>query len=137
MASVNAMDTESDDPAVSRSTVSHIDAITLASPDMAEAVAFYRCIGLTIAFGGPDAPFTTMSAGAGYVNLQHSPDAFTGERRPWGRFILHVSDVDATFRALADAGYTADASPSDAPWGERYFHIVDPNGHEVSIARRL
>jgi uncharacterized glyoxalase superfamily protein PhnB len=28
-------------------------------------------------------------------------------------------------------------APSDAPWGERYFHIRDPDGHELSFARRL
>jgi len=27
--------------------------------------------------------------------------------------------------------------PADAPWGERYFHILDPDGHELSFARRL
>ena len=27
--------------------------------------------------------------------------------------------------------------PKDAPWGERYFHIRDPDGHEISFARRL
>ncbi|MGH8701888.1 MAG: VOC family protein, partial [Burkholderiales bacterium] len=27
--------------------------------------------------------------------------------------------------------------PADAPWGERYFHISDPDGHELSFARPL
>ena len=25
----------------------------------------------------------------------------------------------------------------DAPWGERYFHVRDPDGHELSFARLL
>ena len=25
--------------------------------------------------------------------------------------------------------------PRDAPWGERYFHMRDPDGHELSSAR--
>jgi uncharacterized glyoxalase superfamily protein PhnB len=25
--------------------------------------------------------------------------------------------------------------PRDAPWGERYFHMRDPDGHELSFAR--
>ena len=140
MASVNGMQAEPDEPPVSQSTVSHIDAVTLATMNMAEAVAFYECIGLTVAFGGPDAPFTTMACGTSNLNLQHSPDQFDrsdGARRSWGRFIVHVADVDAAHRSLTNAGYQADAEPTDAPWGERYFHIVDPNGHEVSIARRL
>jgi uncharacterized glyoxalase superfamily protein PhnB len=39
-------------------------------------------------------------------------------------------------RAIA-AGYLPVPSPADAPWGERYFHIHDPNGHELSFARPL
>ena len=30
-----------------------------------------------------------------------------------------------------------EAAPADAPWGERYFHITDPDGHELSFAKRL
>ena len=26
-------------------------------------------------------------------------------------------------------------APRDAEWGERYFHITDPDGHELSFAR--
>ena len=29
------------------------------------------------------------------------------------------------------------APPRDAEWGERYFHILDPDGHELSFARPL
>ena len=28
-------------------------------------------------------------------------------------------------------------APADAPWGERYFHVLDPDGHELSFARLL
>jgi uncharacterized glyoxalase superfamily protein PhnB len=24
--------------------------------------------------------------------------------------------------------------PHDAEWGERYFHVTDPDGHELSFA---
>jgi uncharacterized glyoxalase superfamily protein PhnB len=27
--------------------------------------------------------------------------------------------------------------PRDAEWGERFFHLVDPDGHELSFARPL
>ena len=35
------------------------------------------------------------------------------------------------------AGLEPMTEPVDAPWGERYFHVLDPAGHEVSIARRI
>jgi len=28
-------------------------------------------------------------------------------------------------------------SPRDASWGERYFHMPDPDGHELSFARPI
>jgi uncharacterized glyoxalase superfamily protein PhnB len=39
-------------------------------------------------------------------------------------------------RAVA-AGLEPKFEPRDAPWGERYFHLVDPDGHELSFARPL
>jgi uncharacterized glyoxalase superfamily protein PhnB len=32
------------------------------------------------------------------------------------------------------AGYRPDTSPRDAAWGERFFHLTDPDGHELSFA---
>jgi uncharacterized glyoxalase superfamily protein PhnB len=29
------------------------------------------------------------------------------------------------------------AGLEDESWGERYFHIVDPDGHELSFARPI
>jgi hypothetical protein len=28
-------------------------------------------------------------------------------------------------------------SPRDAAWGERYFHMPDPDGHQLSFARPI
>ncbi len=36
-----------------------------------------------------------------------------------------------------EAGFEPETAPADAPWGERYFHLVDPDGHELSFARPL
>jgi catechol 2,3-dioxygenase-like lactoylglutathione lyase family enzyme len=55
----------------------------------------------------------------------------------WGRVIFYVADVDALYdRALA-AGYQPATAPRDAEWGERFFHLIDPDGHELSFARPL
>lgn len=103
---------------------------------MAASVTFYSVLGASVVFGGVDAPFTSMKLAEGsFLNLQF--DATWSTSGPWGRFILWVDDVDALHDAFVAAGWTPSMTPSDAPWGERYFHIVDPAGHEVSIARRL
>ena len=54
-----------------------------------------------------------------------------------GKVVVHVDDVDAMHGRVVAAGYVPTTVPSDAPWGERYFHVDDPDGHEVSFARPL
>lgn len=112
-----------------------ISAITLATHDMPRAVAFYQALGFALSYGGPDARFTSLHAGGGFVNLTVAP----AERHWswWGRVIFHVADVDAVHASGLAAGLTPEFAPRDAAWGERYFHIVDPDGHELSFARPL
>lgn len=111
-----------------------LSAVTLATHDMERAVAFYLALGFPLAYGGPFEAFTSFAFGGTYLNL------ILDTRGPvlwWGRVIVHVSDVDAVYRKALAAGYQPEAAPADASWGERYFHITDPDGHEISIARRL
>lgn len=117
---------------VSRPT--HLSAVTLAVTDMARAVAFYSAMGFGLRYGGSDAEFTSYTVGEGYVNLQLVTVA---PATSWGRVILYVDDVDATHARALGAGYTPAFEPRNAPWGERYFHLHDPDGHELSFARPL
>ena len=116
-------------------TIKSISAVTLAVKDMARAVEFYRDrVGMTLLYGGLAASFSSFRVGEGYLNLILEPDK---EWRWWGRVIFYVDDVDALHHQLRDAGSTPDTEPRDAPWGERYFHATDPDGHELSFARPL
>jgi catechol 2,3-dioxygenase-like lactoylglutathione lyase family enzyme len=112
-----------------------LSAVTLHVTDMARSFAFYESLGFALHYGGPEATFSSFAVGPlSYLNLQ-LVDARPGPA--WGRVIVHVDDVDETHARCLDAGLAPDAPPADAPWGERYFHIKDPDGHEVSIARYL
>jgi catechol 2,3-dioxygenase-like lactoylglutathione lyase family enzyme len=112
-----------------------ISAITLATHDMARAVAFYQALGFTLKYGGPSATFTSFRLGSGFLNLMLvQPDrAWTW----WGRAIFYVDDVDAQYARAVAARLMPGFPPRDASWGERYFHIVDPDGHELSFARPI
>ena len=59
------------------------------------------------------------------------------ERLHPGRVIFYVSDVDALYERAIVLGLDPNHAPHDAAWGERYFHLTDPDGHEVSFARLL
>ena len=110
-----------------------ISAVTLATHDMARAVRFYRELGFDVLHGG--ASFTSFRAGTGYLNLILQP----ADRHWswWGRAIFYVSDVDAFYANVVAKGYQPETAPRDADWGERFFHLVDPDGHELSFARPL
>ena len=112
-----------------------ISAITLATHDMKRAVAFYTALGFALKSGGAAALFTSFHAGSGFLNLTAAP----ADRHLswWGRAIFYVDDVDALHHRAIAAGLSPSFAPRDAPWGERYFHISDPDGHELSFARPL
>lgn len=109
-----------------------ISAITLATHDMKRAVRFYRMLGFEIAHGGEEGAFTSFRAGTGFLNLILQPE---GRRWSWwGRVIFYVEDVDGLHARAVAAGFQPEAPPRDAEWGERYFHLTDPDGHELSFA---
>lgn len=54
----------------------------------------------------------------------------------WGRLIFYVTDVDALWNHLRACGFDPQIL-RDGSWGERYFHMLDPDGHEFSLARPL
>ena len=109
-----------------------ISAITLATHDMARAVLFYQALGFALKYGGPTAGFTSLHAGSGYLNLVMMPPERIWSW--WGRAIFYVDDVDAQYAQAISAGLKPAFSPRDGSWGERYFHILDPDGHELSFA---
>lgn len=113
--------------------ITSISAVTLYTADMAVAVRFYTALGFGVVYGGADSPFTSFTAGSGYVNLA----AGTPPSTQWGRVIIYVDDVDAMFERARLAGYHSETLPRDAEWGERYFHIRDPDANELSFARPL
>jgi catechol 2,3-dioxygenase-like lactoylglutathione lyase family enzyme len=112
-----------------------LSAVTLASRDLDRAVEFYEGLGFQLMHYNRDVRFATFRAGAQYLNI-------TGEQPGvavhwWGRAIFYVSDVDAMHARALECGLTPQFSPRDAPWGERYFHLTDPDGHEISFAKPL
>ena len=112
-----------------------ISAITLATHDMARAVAFYEALGFVLKFGGPAADFTSFQAGGCYLNLTEA--SAETQWSWWGRVIFYVADVDTQYASACSAGLAPAFAPRNGAWGERYFHIVDPDGHELSFARPL
>ena len=114
--------------------VEKISAVTLRVPNMRASVRFYKeVLGLEIIYGGEGSYFTSFRTKDGHTIL-NLEDGNVGTQ--WGRLIFHVADVDRFWAYLTEKGFHPDL-PQDASWGERYFHMSDPDGHELSFARPL
>ena len=115
--------------------IKRVSAITLRVSNMQVSVQFYRnLLGMELLYGGERSGFSSLRANDSesvILNLEQG-DSMSG----WGRIIFHVSDVDALWTVLKREGVDPEI-PQDAPWGERYFHVLDPDGHQLSFARPL
>jgi predicted enzyme related to lactoylglutathione lyase len=107
-----------------------IDYVEFAVTDLVAAKAFYGA-----AFGWE---FTDY--GDAYVGIRSRPDGreaggFTRVDEPHGGgplVILYSDDIEASVRAVRDAGGTISIEAFDFPGGRR-FHFVDPFGNELAV----
>lgn len=100
---------------------------------MSRSVRFYETLGFRCRKGGAEADFTTFDLGDTSLNL--IAGEMSERTRWWGRVIFHVADVDALYALTSMQGLKPHAPPRNAEWGERFFHLSDPEGHELSFAR--
>ncbi len=115
--------------------IQKISAVTFRVRNMKASVQFYRdVLGMDLLYGGDASGFSSLCAGAADSAILNLEQGETMTR--WGRLIFYVADVDACWKRLTDLGFEPE-QPRNASWGERYFHMRDPDGHELSFARPL
>jgi catechol 2,3-dioxygenase-like lactoylglutathione lyase family enzyme len=116
-------------------TIEKISAITFRVSNMQASVQFYRnVLGMELLYGGEHASFSSLRASDSESAILNLEQADTMSR--WGRLIFHVTDVDAFWTHLQQRGFHPEI-PRNASWGERYFHMLDPDGHELSFAKPM
>ena len=122
---------------------------------MGRSCRFYsRLPGFRLVYGGSASSFSTFEVGKGskvYLNLEleePKPDDGSvqsgGIKRvaDFGRVIFHTRDVDAIYQLMKQDRNISQAAiienePIDAPWGERYFHLREPDGYQLSFAQPI
>jgi catechol 2,3-dioxygenase-like lactoylglutathione lyase family enzyme len=119
--------------------VTKISAVTLPVHNMKNSVNFYSKIpNFKIVYGGLDSPFTSFlieDATKSYLNLK-----WAETRSPnFGRIIFYVDNVDDLFAYMENDEIISvlgelESKPEDATWGERFFHVLDPDGYKLSFA---
>jgi catechol 2,3-dioxygenase-like lactoylglutathione lyase family enzyme len=121
-----------------------LDVVGLVVEDMAASIAFYRRLGFAFADGAEAEGHVETSLPGGLrlvldtVEIIHSFNP--GWTRPAGGHRIALAfacdgpaEVDATYRALVEAGHEGHLPPWDAFWGQRYASIHDPDGNAIEL----
>lgn len=121
-----------------------LEAIGVVISDMARAIAFYRRVGLDF----PDEAADEVHAeatGPGRLRVMLDTEASVTSFSDWAApqggnprtalaFLCDSPDeVDRMFAELIDAGGSGHLEPFDAPWGQRYATVYDPDGNAVDL----
>ena len=120
------------------------DFIGIVTRDLAASLDFYRTLGLDLAAGLESEPHVEVALPSGVrigwdpIETIHSFDpgyAFpSGDHRvAFGFQAADAAEVDATHARLVAAGHPSRVDPWDAPWGQRYATVLDPDGNAIDL----
>lgn len=123
----------------------HLDALGITAADLTASLAFYGRLGLTFEAYGEGHHEATMPSGfrlmiddVATVQSFSTYEPTTGGRNVALAFgCTTPAEVDAVFAAVVDGGATAKVEPFDAPWGQRYATVLDPDENPVDLYATL
>lgn len=125
--------------------VFQISAVTLKVSDMKKSLLFYSKIpGLSLRYRSANIEsFSSFEIENGdfksYLNLELSVKEKVLFTSNFGRIIFHTNNVDKLYLKLKNDKELSEIivfenEPMNATWGERFFHVKDPDGYEISFA---
>lgn len=119
-----------------------LDMIGIVVTDMARALAFYRTLGLDLpAAADAEAHVETLAGGMRLAfdtedvirSFHPTWTATRGGRTNLAFLLADAAAVDALHAELVAAGHDSAVAPFDAPWGQRYAVVGDPDGNGVDL----
>lgn len=120
-----------------------LDMIGLVVEDLAASLAFYRRLGLDLPADAENEPHVEATLPGGLriafdpVSTITSFDpswAPSGSPRVALAFLVgDPAEVDTLHDELVADGATSHLAPFDAPWGQRYATLHDPDGNAVDL----
>jgi catechol 2,3-dioxygenase-like lactoylglutathione lyase family enzyme len=125
-----------------------LDCIGLVTTDLATSLAFYRSLGLAVPTDAEAQPHVEATLPGGMRLMWDTLDVVRSMDPDWTapsgspRIALAFrcadpAEVDATYRRLVGAGRRGVQEPFDAPWGQRYASLLDPDGNGVDLYAAL
>ncbi|MBA8822879.1 catechol 2,3-dioxygenase-like lactoylglutathione lyase family enzyme [Saccharopolyspora lacisalsi] len=119
-------------------------ALGLVADDMAKTLAFYRLLGLDIPAGADAEPHVDVIVPGGVRLMWDTAEAVRSIDPTWkppsgGHRVALAFDcgspaaVDSAYAEITAAGHAGHHAPWDAPWGQRYATVLDPDGNPVDL----
>ena len=120
--------------------------IEIVSSDLERSLEFYRLLGLAVP--AADGPHVEVELPGGNRLAFDTEDTIAGMHPGWtppestGRVALafgleNPAQVNALYARLTEAGHPGTLTPFDAPWGQRYATVTDPDGTSVDLFAAL
>jgi predicted enzyme related to lactoylglutathione lyase len=119
-----------------------IYAVAVSARDLSRAVAFYELLGFRFPPaepGGPHLEAVTESGVRLMIDAASMMEELLGEPpRPGNTSVFALrygspAEVDDVAARVSAAGEAVVHPPWDAPWGQRYATVADPDGYRVDL----
>jgi uncharacterized glyoxalase superfamily protein PhnB len=116
--------------------------VEIVAHDLPSSLNFYRTLGLNVP--DPQGPHVEVALPGGNKLAFDTEEVIAGMHADWtppngpGRVAIAFgfavpADVDAVFARLTESGHPGPLAPFDAPWGQRYATVEDPDGTSVDL----
>jgi predicted enzyme related to lactoylglutathione lyase len=117
-----------------------IAAVAVSATDLSRAVAFYEQLGFRFPALEPDTQHAEAEAGvrlmidrASLLEELHGEVPRPGNTAGFALLFGSPSEVDDAVGRVSAAGHAVVHEPFDAPWGQRYATVADPDGYRVDL----
>lgn len=114
--------------------------MAVSATDLARSVAFYELLGFSFPPITDDAvhleapgPVRLMIDTAAVLEELNGAPPRPGTASGFAMLAGSPEEVDDAVSKVAGAGHTVVHPPFDAPWGQRYATVADPDGYRVDL----
>ena len=117
-----------------------IAAVAVSATDLGRAVSFYELLGFRFPPLEADTRHIEAEAGvrlmiddAAFLAELHGEEPRPGNTAGFALLFQTSGEVDEAASRVAAAGHTVVTPPYDAPWGQRYATVADPDGYRIGL----
>jgi catechol 2,3-dioxygenase-like lactoylglutathione lyase family enzyme len=116
--------------------------VEIVARDVERSLDFYRLLGLAVP--DPQGPHVEVVLPGGNTLAFDTEETISGMHPGWsppagaGRVAIAFGltapkAVDELYESITGAGHPGTLAPFDAPWGQRYATVEDPDGTSVDL----